>query len=64
MQCYDDRDPEDQMTIREQWSEGFARIIAELDFAAEFKADGSSYSELDGQGKIVTHPAGGPAPNR
>ena len=36
-----------------------AELIASLDLAAEFDADGSQYSELDELGRVVVHLPGG-----
>lgn len=36
-----------------------AALIASLDLAAEFDADGSQYSELDELGRVVVHLPGG-----
>lgn len=52
---YDSADPATQAAIRSAWSRSIAETIETLDFAAEFKAMGSPYSEADARGRVVTH---------
>ena len=57
---YDALDARDQAVVRARWSERMSNLRESLDLAAEFEADGVSYSELDASGDVVQR--GGPQP--
>jgi hypothetical protein len=50
---YDDLGSRDQAVVRARWSERMTGLRESLDLAAEFAAEGVSYSELDAQGNVV-----------
>jgi hypothetical protein len=51
---YDDLASDLQAVVCAVWPACFAESIAGLDLAAEFRASGWSWSELDEQGRFVT----------
>ena len=55
---YDSLDDRQQALVRAAWDETIAADLdGGIDLGAEFRAAGETYSELDENGRIVTHPA-------
>lgn len=54
MNGYDELEPDEQARLRARWSEGIDRLAGGLDLRSEFEAAETSYSELDGAGRVVT----------
>jgi hypothetical protein len=50
---YDQMSPAEQAVVRARWDVGMDRRLAALDLAAEFEADGESFTELDAAGRVV-----------
>lgn len=50
---YDDAGVEAQRRVRQEWDLRMAQRRSQLDFAAEFRARGRSWSECDDDGNVV-----------
>lgn len=57
--AYDDLSAEEQAIVRARWAERAAALLAELDLADEFAAQGRTYVDLDDNGRVVLHAADG-----
>ncbi|WP_028279061.1 hypothetical protein [Arthrobacter sp. H5] len=56
---YDSLGEQEQAIVREEWADRMTALRGELDYAAQFAAAGESYSEVDGDGNLLVHPAHG-----
>lgn len=56
---YDSLGEQEQAIVREEWVSRMTARRDKLDYAAQFAAAGESYSEVDGNGNLVIHPARG-----
>lgn len=52
---YDDLSTREQAVVRAEWAARSEQRRRDLDFAAEFAAEGRSFVELDDEGNIVRH---------
>lgn len=56
---YDDLNPDEQAVVRARWADRAAELLAKLNLAAEFAAEGRTYVDLDHAGCVVLHAADG-----
>ena len=56
---YDDLNPDEQAVVRARWADRASELLAKLNLAAEFAAEGRTYVELDHKGRLVLHAADG-----
>lgn len=54
---YDALAEREQAVVRATWDERISASIAELNFEQELTDAGESWSEADGEGRVVTHDA-------
>ena len=58
-ESYDSLVEREQAIVRGEWANRIVALRGELDNAARFAAAGKSYSEIDDDGKLITHLARG-----
>lgn len=56
---YDDLNPDEQAVVRARWADRASELLATLNLAAEFAAEGRTYVDLDHEGRVVLHAADG-----
>lgn len=56
---YDSLSEQEQAIVREEWANRINAQRDTLNYAAQFAADGDSYSEVDEHGNVIVHPAAG-----
>lgn len=54
---YDSLHEHEQAIVREEWTGRATALRSALDYEATFVSAGESYSEADGNGDLVVHPA-------
>ncbi len=54
---YDDLNPDEQALVRARWADRASELLAKLNLAAEFAAEGRTYVDLDHGGRVVLHAA-------
>lgn len=58
-ESYDSLGEREQAIVREEWTNRIVALRGELNYTARFAAAGESYSEIDDDGKLITHLARG-----
>jgi hypothetical protein len=58
-ESYDALGEQEQAIVREEWADRMVALRDELDYAAQFSAEGEAYSEADTGGNLIIHPAHG-----
>ena len=56
---YDDLNPDEQAVVRARWADRAAQLLANLNLAAEFAAEGRTYVDLDHEARVILHAANG-----
>jgi len=56
---YDDLNADEQAMARARWADRATQLLADLDLAADFAAEGRTYVDLDDHGRVVLHAADG-----
>lgn len=54
---YDALTDQEQAIVREEWKSRIEARRSALDYEADFRVAGESYSEADAEGNVVIHPA-------